>query len=72
MVSPKLVQRTNASLNLVEILYTYSWIIGLDFGYFQFFQSAFKKAEKNQFYFPADWNYIHGLTKTRAADKRVA
>src|SRR5277367_6695899 len=37
MVSRKLSQRTNARLNRVDFFYTYSWVNGLCFGYFQIF-----------------------------------
>src|SRR5277367_6223005 len=37
MVSRKLAQRTNAWLIGVDFFYTYSWVNGLCFGYFQIF-----------------------------------
>src|SRR5277367_3056017 len=42
MVSRKLVHRTNAWLIQVDFFYTYSWVNGLCFGYFQFFLSALR------------------------------
>src|SRR5277367_663364 len=42
MVSRKLVHRTNAWLIQVDFFYTYSWLNGLCFGYFQFFLSALR------------------------------
>src|SRR5277367_6688168 len=38
MLSRKLVQRTNASLIRFDFFYTYSWVNGLCFGYFQIFR----------------------------------
>src|SRR5277367_3661976 len=62
MISRKFVQKINALLNRIEFFYTYSWINGLCFGYFQFSLSARKKAGKkhspNFTVTPCKWGLI--------------
>src|SRR5277367_6746354 len=46
MVSRKLAQRTNAWLIRIEFFYTYSWVNGLCFGYFQIFPECSPSDQK--------------------------
>ena len=76
-VPRKLVQRTNAWLIRVDFFYTYSWVNGLCFGYFQFFLRALRSIKITLT--PPSWKELcnrltlsHGLTKIRTEDQRVA